>query len=54
MSTLDLSQYQMEPKSNLFADAGEVGKREVGADMDIAGAQEGLSSFENDRRGSEG
>ena len=49
-----MSQYQMEPKSNLFADAGEVGKREVDEDMDIAGALEGLSSFENDRRGSEG
>ena len=57
LNTLDLSEYQMEPRSNLFPHADEAGKSEVsGADEDtnFAGAQGSPSSFENDRKGSEG
>ena len=50
LNTLDLTEYQMEPRSNLFADAaGEFKSKEVGEDTDIAGAQEGLGSFQNDK-----
>ena len=58
LSSLDLSEYQMEPKSNVFADAGVVGQSEIsgdGEDTNIAGAEGGLrSKKEVDRRGGEG
>lgn len=54
LSTLDLSEYQVEPKSNLFADVGEVGKKKVGEDTYVGGAQDDLGAKKNDRRGGEG
>ena len=55
LNTLDLTEYQMEPRSNLFAEsaAGEqLRSKEVGEDMDIASsAQEGLQSDKEDSGG---
>ena len=45
----------MEPKSNLFADVGEVGKKKVGEEYTyVGGAQDDLGAKKNDRRGGEG
>ena len=53
LNRLDLTEYQMEPRSNLFADAaGELRSKELGEDTDVA--QEGLSSVQKDKEDSGG
>ena len=56
LNRLDLTEYQMVRKSNLFANAaGEFRSKEVGEDTDIASsAQEGLGSVQKNKEDSGG
>ena len=57
LNRLDLTEYQMEPRNNLFADAaGEFRSKEVGEDTDIASSaqEEGLGSVQKNQEDSGG